>query len=219
MHPYQMQRVMAFRGKEDVIRVQRGSLYPAVERLAQAGLIESTETAREGRRPERTVYRLTEQGRETASQWLGDMLSDPKNEFPRFPAALAFLPMLSPGQARAALTTRALGLARAVAALGASERDLLERFGMPRLFLLEDEYRRVVLQAELDWVRSLVDDLGTGGLDWDQEWLERWAAGLEQRMGAMPGGPYPATRPSSSGARAPVTKGDDEPDARAGPAP
>ncbi len=46
MHPYEMQRLMQWRGKDQVVRVQRGSLYPAVERLARAGLIEPSETAR-----------------------------------------------------------------------------------------------------------------------------------------------------------------------------
>ena len=55
MHPYEMQRLMQWRGKDQVVRVQRGSLYPAVERLMRAGLIEPLETEREGRRPERTV--------------------------------------------------------------------------------------------------------------------------------------------------------------------
>src|SRR6187551_4114033 len=65
MHPYEMQRLMQWRGKDDVVRVQRGSLYPAVERLMRAGLIEPLETERAGRRPERTVYQLTEEGRDT----------------------------------------------------------------------------------------------------------------------------------------------------------
>src|SRR6476469_9439224 len=95
MHPYEMQRIMQWRGKDQVVRVQRGSLYPAVERPVKAGLVEPSEVEREGRRPERTVYRLTEEGRETAAHWLTDMLRTVRNEFPDFPAALSFLPMLS----------------------------------------------------------------------------------------------------------------------------
>ena len=30
---------------------------------------------------------------------------------------------------------------------------------LPRLFLLEEEYRRAVLQAELDWLRGVIADL------------------------------------------------------------
>jgi len=67
MHPYEMQRIMQWRGKDQVVRVQRGSLYPAVERLVKAGLVEPSEVEREGRRPERTVYRLTEEGQRVAT--------------------------------------------------------------------------------------------------------------------------------------------------------
>ena len=95
MHPYEMQRLMQWRGKDNVVRVQRGSLYPAVERLAKAGLIEPFETERAGRRPERTVYQLTAEGRDTAEVWLSTMIRDVRNEFPEFPAALSFMPMLS----------------------------------------------------------------------------------------------------------------------------
>src|SRR6478735_8009853 len=41
MHPYEMQRLMVARGDDRVVRVQRGSLYPAVERLERAGLVEA----------------------------------------------------------------------------------------------------------------------------------------------------------------------------------
>ncbi len=124
MHPYEMQRLMQWRGKDQVVRVQRGSLYPAVERLANAGLIEPLETARDGRRPERTVYQLTEEGRETAETWLVTMIRTVRNEYPDFPAALSFLPMLSAGDARAQLTARLLSLGREIAAMQSVAADL-----------------------------------------------------------------------------------------------
>src|SRR5664279_5818211 len=117
MHPYEMQRLMQWRGKDQVVRVQRGSLYPAVERLTKAGLIAPLETARDGRRPERTVYELTEAGREAAESWLTTMLRTVRNEFKEFPAALSFIPMLSVEDARAQLTARLVGLVKEIAAL------------------------------------------------------------------------------------------------------
>ena len=42
---------------------------------------------------------------------------------------------------------------------------------LPRLFLVEDEYQRTVVEAELDWVRSLIDDLRSGRLTWSDEWV------------------------------------------------
>lgn len=189
MHPYEMQRLMQWRGKDQVVRVQRGSLYPAVERLVGAGLIEPVETEREGRRPERTVYRLTEEGRDTAETWLAQMVRTVKNEFPEFPAALSFIPMLSADEARAQLTARLLSLGKEIAALRSIAVDMRDKFQLPRLFAIEDEYRLAMFEAEHAWVSAILDDLGSGNLYWDRDTITDWAEGLQERMGSFPGVP------------------------------
>ena len=62
MHPYEMATVMRQRGKQQSIKLNYGSLYTVVQSLAKAGFIVAQETEREGRRPERTVYRLDPSG-------------------------------------------------------------------------------------------------------------------------------------------------------------
>src|SRR5258708_25639756 len=62
MHPYEMQRLIREWHKDEFLDLKRGSLYHAIEQLRRAGWIDPIETSREGRRPERTVYRLTEVG-------------------------------------------------------------------------------------------------------------------------------------------------------------
>jgi DNA-binding PadR family transcriptional regulator len=189
MHPYEMQRLMQWRGKDQVVRVQRGSLYPAVERLAKAGLIEPLETERAGRRPERTVYQITDVGRDTAETWLTTMVRTVRNEFPEFPAALSFIPLLSTEDARAQLTARLLELGKQIAALRSVAADLKERYQLPRLFSVEDEYRLAMLAAEHTWVGSILDDLASGELFWDRDTIVEWAQGLQTRMGSFPGIP------------------------------
>src|SRR4051812_20334120 len=86
MHPYRMQRLIKDRGKDQVINVeQRASLYQTINQLLRAGLITFWETARQEGFPERTVYKLTDQGYRTAVAWLRDMLASPAQEFPEFP--------------------------------------------------------------------------------------------------------------------------------------
>ena len=70
MHPYEMQRLIRQRKKDDFLELKRGSLYNNIERLKLAGLIEPVETTREGRRPERTIYRLTREGQRELITWL-----------------------------------------------------------------------------------------------------------------------------------------------------
>lgn len=191
MHPYEMQRVMQARGKDSVVRVQRGSLYPAVERLAAAGLIEPAETERAGRRPERTVYRITEDGRETAEMWLTTMVREVRNEYAEFPAALSFLPLLSAADARVELTARLVALGKSVAAIRSVTEGLNERFRLPRLFLIETEYQLTMLEAEYRWVSGVVDDIAEGRLSWDDEQIKAWSDDVQQRIGLIPGMPRP----------------------------
>ncbi|MGC4893181.1 PadR family transcriptional regulator [Micromonospora sp. DT31] len=171
MHAYRMQQLIRERDKQDVVNVaQRNSIYQTIERLRRDELIRVAETTREEGRPERTVYALTPTGRRTLDGWLADALAAPAREFPEFPAALSFLPILPPEEATRRLEQRAVAiearLRERVATLNAVD--------LPRLFLVEDEYRAAVLRAELDWVRALVADLRAGRLTWSGDWLAEW---------------------------------------------
>ena len=63
MHPYEMVTTMRERGKHESVKLRYSSLYSVVEALERADLIVPRETERAGRRPERTVYAITEAGR------------------------------------------------------------------------------------------------------------------------------------------------------------
>ena len=165
LHPYAIQSRMKAWGKDRVVDVsQRATLYKAIDRLRSAGLIAVTKTERDQRFPERTVYGLTEEGTRVGREWLTEMLATPRNEFPEFPAALSFLFGLTPDEARSALETRARLLRESLVAL---DRELHSESGPPRLFLLETEYVRAVTAAELKWVKTVVDDLRAGKLEWN----------------------------------------------------
>ncbi|MGA7204440.1 MAG: PadR family transcriptional regulator, partial [Specibacter sp.] len=63
MHPYRMQQLITLRGKDQVVNVsQRASLYTTIDRLSREGLVRVTETERDGQRPERSIYEITDEG-------------------------------------------------------------------------------------------------------------------------------------------------------------
>ena len=132
---------------------------------------------RDEKRPERTIYALTQEGRTTMLAWLRGMLAERDAEFPQFPAALAYIALLTPDDTRLQLEQRmrkfAFEIQRMDGQLAAAE-------GIPRLFLIEMEYLRSMLQTELAWVASVVEDLKTGRLTWNAEWISQVAAQLEQ---------------------------------------
>ena len=174
MYPYEIQRLIREWGKAEFLDLRRGSLYNAIDRLRRASLIEVVKTTREGRRPERTVYRITAAGRREAAAWLHDMLARPAKEPAQFFAALSFLPNLSPEVVQKQLRLRAERLEEEVARVEAALAEMVPKIG--RLVLIEAEYARAILLAELEWVRSLIDELKSGKLRWDPKELLRQAA-------------------------------------------
>ncbi|MFI7425120.1 PadR family transcriptional regulator [Nonomuraea sp. NPDC049684] len=176
LHPYGIQRLLKQWGKDLVVNVgQRAGLYRTIDRLSEAGLIRVRETGRDQQYPERTVYEITEAGRERLMAWLDDMLSRPKQEFPQFPAALANAMLLGPGGLAEALERRAAAVERTLAGLeaGLAEEDL------PRVTMLECEYLREVTAAEVRWLRAVIADLREGRLEWSREQLEEVSSARE----------------------------------------
>jgi DNA-binding PadR family transcriptional regulator len=174
LHPYGMQRLLKLWGKDHVINIgQRANLYKTIKRLDQAGLIAVRQTERDQQYPERTIYELTEAGRQAATDWLTDMLARPRDEYPQFPAALSFIMLLSPADAAATLEQRATALRGQLADI---EADLVDTAGLPRVVLMDDEYRRAVITAELAWIDGVIADLRSGALGWTYEEFSYLAA-------------------------------------------
>jgi DNA-binding PadR family transcriptional regulator len=186
LHPYAMQRLLKLWGKDHVINVgQRANLYKTIRRLDEAGLIAVRQTERDQQYPERTVYELTDTGRRAARDWLTDMLARPRNEFPQFPAALSFIMLLTPQEALAVLEQRAAALRDQLAAVDA---DLQTYSGaLPRVVLMDDEYQRAIISAELTWVEGVAADLRKGDWGWTYEEFEDAAAAfLPEREASIP---------------------------------
>lgn len=181
MHPYGIQRLIKRWGKDKVVNVdQRASLYRMIDRLLEAGLITAGETDRDERYPERTTYHLTDAGRAATQQWLTEIVSTPRNEFPEFPAALSFLMLETPKAAQTMLEQRRDQLIKRVAELDAELAMEIEGLEIPRIAMVEIEYLRAITDAELRWVTSILDELRDGSFTWDREELLRQAAAARE---------------------------------------
>lgn len=171
MHPYEMATTMRERGKDQSIKLNYGALYTVVEALQQHKLIVAQETERAGRRPERTVYRLTDAGRIELIDWVSELISTPVKEYTRFEAGLSLIPVLPPEDAAALLAQRCNRLEIEIS----QERSLLQLVserGVARLNLIEGEYLLAMHEAELAWTRTFADAIRSGSL----EGIDKWAA-------------------------------------------
>src|SRR5262249_1466489 len=175
MHPYEMKTLMRERGHDAVIMLKGGSVYDTVERLQRLGFIDTVETSREGRRPERTVYAINEAGRDELKAWLRDMVAKPVNDYPQFAAALAFVVSLEARQeVISELRGRAIALEAQIAADDTMLRSMVDA-RIPRIFGIELEYAQEMRRAEMEWVRQFIQELKDGDLWPDMEALRAWA--------------------------------------------
>lgn len=185
MHPYEMTSILRERHKDSSFKVNSGSLYDTVEALARHGWIEPVETAREGRRPERTMYAPTELGQGEFVRWIDELIRTPVAEYPKFMAAVSYLGALGPDRAAEALTERAAHLGRRIEETGAILADTVGSGRVPRLFMIETECALHAWEAELAWTRRTVDEIREGTLCWpradrtEQGWT--WSAPTDEK--------------------------------------
>jgi DNA-binding PadR family transcriptional regulator len=192
MYPYEMTTTMRERGKEDSIRLNFGSLYSVIKSLEKNGYIEVAQTEREGNRPERVVYAITETGRREAEEWLRELIEVPVKEYPAIETGLSLLPMLPPQTAADLLESRR---DRIDADLAARQELHEQTRGLPELFMVESHYRVAVLEAERAFVADLaarIRDRAIGGYtSWEQ--LHRLLAegvGMEELIGRIADGDF-----------------------------
>jgi DNA-binding PadR family transcriptional regulator len=175
LHPYGVQRLLKEWGKENVVNVgQRAGLYKTMERLLAGGLIAVRETGRDQQYPERTVYELTDAGREAVQTWIEEIVRTPKPEYPEFPAALSFAMMLGPELARSAFEERKAILEKQLD----QARQGIEQarsYGLPSVTLLDDTYLAAVTEAEIAWLGQVIAQLASGEMAWDRESLIKFA--------------------------------------------
>ncbi|MGW4128694.1 PadR family transcriptional regulator [Amycolatopsis japonica] len=175
MHPYEMASVLKSRGKDRDMGIKWGSFYTVVGNLRKHGLIEAAESGRDGARPERTVYRITDAGRDEMLDWLRELLGELAPEEPKFVAGLSVMGWLGPDEVVALFRTRLAALEEDIASTRAELTRLLEE--IPRLVLLETEYHLAIRVAEAEWVRSILGELTSGSMPG----LAQWRAMLAER--------------------------------------
>jgi len=167
MHRYEMASLMRARGKDRDMDIKWGSLYTVVTSREKNRLLEAIEVTRQGARPERTVYQITDAGRDELVGWTRELIAEPEAEHTRFIAGLSVLAVLTPRDVMDLLRRRLGRLTETIDALTAQLRQASD---VPRLFLIEDEYRIAMTQAETDWTRSLLDELSAGTFPYLDAW-------------------------------------------------
>lgn len=184
MHPYDLVRTMRDNADGRSVKFTPASVYMVIQQLAKAGFVAEHETLRTGMRPERTTYVLTEAGREEWHDWLRELIEVPRHEYPQFVVALSLLAALSPAEAAGLLRERA----HRVAQLRAQTQAMIDEAlagGLAPLFLVDEDYRVALLDAETAFLGRLIERI----TDPHNGWAGSWAAHLEENTSSKEGHP------------------------------
>ncbi|ROS23040.1 PadR family transcriptional regulator [Cellulomonas sp. PhB150] len=166
MHPYQLHQSLVERGDTRLVRVNAGAVYHGIERLERGGLVEAVGTDREGRRPERTTYRLTDEGRAAFAVRLRSLLGDDHPPYPLFSVGLAEANELPASVVANELRRRRDREDQRRAELEARHATATSH-GLPRRYALDVERDLAVMAAEVAWLDATIAELEGGELDWD----------------------------------------------------
>jgi len=173
MHPYEISSMLKSRGKDQSIKLNYGSLYSVVSALEKQGYIKAVETIRDGNRPERTVYAITEAGGEEFADWLSELLGTPEKDFSQLEAGLAYLPGFAPDRAIDLLERRVQKLDAEIEQVVATH-ETMAAASFPRIFWVESEFRLELLRAEVAFVRRLVAEIRSGELEGAEFWRKSY---------------------------------------------
>ena len=165
MHPYEMTQLARDRHLDNRVAIKAGSLYHTVDRLLAAGYIEVVGTRREGRRPERTVYAITEAGKDAFVDRAKTMLGTVTREYPEYLSGLGAMDDLGPDASLEQLRLRVIRLEANAAAQEAVSRRLVED-GVLEVYWIDWRYTSARTRFELDWTKRLIDDITAGRLRW-----------------------------------------------------
>jgi DNA-binding PadR family transcriptional regulator len=164
MHPYEMVRLLRARHDDRLLTITNGTLYHTVSRLQKTGLLDEVGIDRDGNRPERTTYTLTDAGRNAVIAWVQREL--PRVDRPTdFRIALAEAHNLERDDVVELLGDRRTALVEE----HAMHRDGLVKAhakGVPAQVLVEIERQEVLLEAELRWLDAFLTRLDGDELPW-----------------------------------------------------
>jgi DNA-binding PadR family transcriptional regulator len=158
MHGHQIRREAQIDRTELWSDVRPGSLYGALNRMLAEGVIEMIRTEREGNRPARTIYAITDAGATELAMHRDEALRDARLRPDPIDLALQNVIGLTENDLREVIENRRQDLARQLA-----EWLRLREFAAPHVKGLEKttfRHTELRLRAELAWHDELLEQLG-----------------------------------------------------------
>lgn len=158
LHGYEIKHVIEDR-MGDWTSIAFGSIYFALRKLAEEGMVDVAATERAGNRPSRTVYALTDGGRNEFLRLLREIWGRPERLYFATDLGLFFMDALPHEELAGHIDTRIKRLKEILAHLTKHREDSLADPHVPRRARFIFDHSRAHLEAELAWTQSLASEL------------------------------------------------------------
>jgi DNA-binding PadR family transcriptional regulator len=173
---YMIEQIMG-----DWTNIAFGSIYYALGKLAEEGFVEKVGTEQEGGRPSRTVYQITDAGREEFMRLLREVWGDVEEQYFTFDIGLSFMSALPIEEVKDLLRKRVKHLEHIIQYLEVHQAEQLADGRVPgHLATTVFDHHRAHLNAELDWTRDLLTKVEQGIYDVEINWMRGLLEGMGQ---------------------------------------
>src|SRR3954471_12394492 len=166
VHGYDVRRELMSWNVDQWANIQPGSIYHALRKLTEDGLLAEVATEQVGARPARTTYRVTPAGDREFEDMLRTSWWEQHDVIDPFGPAFSFLPHLPRREAVAALRNRAGVLHDKLADFG---NGLTESPDKPIHVTWFYELHQARAEAEIAWCRRIADRIEAGEGTHDSE--------------------------------------------------
>lgn len=164
LHGYDIRQELELWGAEEWANIAYGSIYFALGKMAEEGLIEAVGTEQVGKRPARTAYALAERGEREFGRLLRAYWWERKRVVDPFQVALTFVDELPRDELLAALRARVNGLRAALEAFAHAGDLKLGTPGTPRHIAENLRLAAAHTETELRWAEEAIGKVERGEL-------------------------------------------------------
>jgi DNA-binding PadR family transcriptional regulator len=157
LHGYEIKQVIE-EHMGDWTSIAFGSIYFALAKLAKEGLVRKVSVGKQGNRPSRTVYGITDEGRKEFRRLLEDLWRSPERQYFSFDIALFFRSELPPKEIRRYLEQRITHTQQALQHLRRHKTEGMSDPQIPPTAGVIFDHTLVHLEAEMRWLETLKEE-------------------------------------------------------------
>lgn len=139
-----------------------GSIYFALDKLSKEGFVEKVSVEQEGKRPSRSVYQITDAGRDEFMRLLREGWQDVERQYFELDVCLFFMRYLPLDEAKEYLRRRRVILEHSLTEVQKHRDEQLAIPEVPALAGAIFDHTLVHTEAELRWVSDLLEKMESG---------------------------------------------------------